>query len=72
MEFKNIKSEEDAIEWIGFNIPILIKPIRKASTTYVDSFKSQNALNVVVETLGVKLFKELEKVNYGKDYRKKS
>lgn len=61
MEFKDIKTEEDAKEWIALNIPIAIKPIREAKTTYVEPFKSQNAFNTVVDSLGAKLFKELNK-----------
>jgi len=61
MNLENIKTEQDAIDWVGYNIPIAVKPTRKSSTTYVAPFTSQNALNVVVTSLGVKLFEEINK-----------
>jgi len=50
-------SEEEAIAWVGMNIPIAIKPKNKAKMTLEDPFSSYYAHVQVVEHLGKELFK---------------
>jgi hypothetical protein len=54
---KLFKTEEEAITWVGMNIPIAIKPKNKAKTTLEVPFTSTYAHEQVVEHLGEQLFK---------------
>ena len=51
-------SEEEAIKWVFLNTPWAVKPKKKTdSIKFINPFTSAHAHNVVVETLGKKLFK---------------
>ncbi len=49
---------EQAIEWVRQIIPFAIKPTRKAKTTFVSPFTSNNAYLVVTEEIGKALVKD--------------
>ena len=52
-------SEEDAIIWVGMNIPLAIKPKKKIDyiIKFVNPFSSIYAHTQVVEHLGKELYK---------------
>ena len=52
------KTEEDAIEWVRFNIPFAVLPKGKAKTKFIYPFKSYHAQMQIVEYLGKALFKQ--------------
>ena len=54
-------SEEDAIKWVGLNIPWAVKPKKKAKTIFINPFSSRHAHDVVVQSLGKQLFKLQQK-----------
>ena len=56
------ESEEEAITWVGMNIPIAIKPKNKAKTTLEFPFTSTYAHEQVVEHLGKQLFKHQQEI----------
>ena len=63
------KTEEEAIIWVKFNIPIVISPKKQGKTDMVDPFSSGHAFSVVCEELGKSLFKlqEKSKIESNKD-----
>ena len=51
------KSEQEAIDWVRDNTPIIIKAAKKGKYPYVHPFSSNYAFNDVTEYLGKELFK---------------
>lgn len=47
-----LENEQQAIEWVRQIIPFAIKPTKKAKTTFVSPFTSNNAYLVVTEEIG--------------------
>ena len=54
---KLFELEEDAIMWVRRNIPLCVKPIKKAKTKFVYPFSSGNSQEQVVVVLGKELYK---------------
>ena len=63
MNLNNIKTEQQAIEWIGVYIPFAIKPKRKSKYKFVPCFTSHNAHSIVIESLGKHLFEQLTNIS---------
>lgn len=59
MTKNEIKTEQDAIRWIKYNIPLAVKPIKKSNSQLIYPYTSVNAQNIIVKHLGIKLFKLL-------------
>ena len=58
------ESEEEAIKWVGLNIPWAVKPKKKTeSVKFINPFTSTHAHDVVVQTLGKQLFKHQKEMN---------
>jgi hypothetical protein len=55
------KTEQEAIDFIWMNVPLGIKPTKKAKFMFVNPFSSNNAKDIVVESLGKALYELQEK-----------
>jgi hypothetical protein len=54
-------TEQEAIDWVRENIPILIKPTKKGKYPLRSPFSSGNAFRQITEHLGKRLFEHLNK-----------
>jgi hypothetical protein len=64
MEFKEIKTQEDAILWVRERTPFAIRPTRKAKTSLIYPFAGKNAFEAITECLGKSLFEEIKLSGY--------
>lgn len=55
------ETEQEAIEWVQNNIPLLIKPKKKGKYSVTRVFASTHAFEQVIEALGKSLFRLTQK-----------
>lgn len=63
MTKNEIKTEQDAIDWVLFKIPLAVKPAKKSKNELVYPYTSGNAHDIIVKELGKELFKLLNDDN---------
>jgi hypothetical protein len=60
----HFKTEDEAIEWVMFYMPIMVRPkSKKAQYEWISPFSSNHAYRTICDELGKRLFELQEKEN---------